>query len=79
MNLPLEDFIFSNPDWVSLPIRVWVGGLFLILFLLSLRYGPSGAIEAVKRIRWVFLVTLVAVVAWGIYGSIVLNPSPPLG
>ncbi len=51
MNLPVADFIFSNPDWVTLPVRIWVGSIFLVLFLLSLRYGRSGAINAVKRFR----------------------------
>ncbi len=78
MNQPVADFIFRNPDWVTLPIRIWVGGLFLVLFLLSLRYGPPGAVEMVKRFRWVFGATLIVVAAWGIYGSIVLN-GPPSG
>jgi uncharacterized membrane protein len=76
MNLPVADFIFRNPDWVTLPIQIWVGGLFLVLFLLSLRYGSSGAVEMVKRFRWVFGATLLAAAMWGIYGSIVLNGSP---
>jgi hypothetical protein len=75
MNLPFEAFIFSNPDWVSLPIRIWVGGVFLILFLLSLRYGPSGAVNIAGRFRWVFLAALVPAAAWGLYGSIVLGLS----
>ena len=76
MNLPLGDLIFTHPDWVSLPTRIWVGGMFLILFLVSLRYGPSRAVSIVLRFRWLFVATLIAVVAWGVYGSIVLNPSP---
>jgi len=75
MNLPVTDFIFRNPDWVTLPIRIWVGGLFLVLFLLLLSYGPSVAVEVVKRFRWVFITTLIVVAMWGIYGSIVLNGS----
>lgn len=78
MNLPVADFIFSNPDWVTLPVRIWVGSIFLVLFLLSLRYGRSGAINVVKRFRWPIAVTLAIVAAWGVYGSIVLNsPSAP--
>jgi hypothetical protein len=50
--------------------------LFLVLFLLSLRYGSSGAVEMVKRFRWVFGATLIAAAMRGIYGSIVLNGSP---
>lgn len=76
MNLPFADFIFRNPDLVTLPIRIWVGGLFVVLFLLSLRYGPSGALGTVKRFRWLFVATLIAAAMWGIYGSIVLNGSP---
>lgn len=75
MNLPFEDLIFSYPDWVSLPIRIWVGAVFLILFLLSFRYGPSGAVDVAVRFRWVFLATLVPAAAWGLYGAIVLGPS----
>jgi hypothetical protein len=79
MNLPVSDFIFSNPDWVTLPMRICIGGIFLILFLLSLRYGPSGAVETVKRYRWPLVVALVAAAGWGIYGSIVLGPSSLFG
>lgn len=74
MNLPFEDVILSHPDWVSLPIRIWVGSVFLILFLLSLRYGRRSGVRIVLRLRWVFVATLIVVVAWGVYGSIVLNP-----
>jgi putative copper export protein len=79
MNLPVADFIFSNPDWVTLPVRVWVGSIFLVLFLLSLRYGRSGAINAVKRFRWPIAATLASVAAWGIDGSIVLNSPSATG
>lgn len=79
MNFPLADFLFSNPDWVTLPIRIWLGGFFLVLFLLSLRYGRAGAINAVKRFRWPLAVTLIAVAGWGIYGSFVLGPSSRFG
>ena len=37
------------------------------------------AVWAIKQdlpVRWLFVATLIAVVAWGVYGSIVLNPSP---
>jgi hypothetical protein len=76
VNRPVADFIFRNPDWVNLPVRIRVGGLFLILLLLSLRYGPSGAVEVVKRFRWVFIAALIVVAVWAIYGSVVLNGSP---
>lgn len=79
MNLPVADFIFSNPDWVTLPARIWVGSIFLVLFLLSLRYGRSGAINAVKRFRWPIVATLAIVAAWGVYGSIVLNSPSATG
>ncbi len=79
MNLPVADFIFSNPDWVTLPVRISVGSIFLVLFLLSLRYGRSGAINAVKRFRWPIAATLAIVAAWGIYGSIVLNSPSATG
>jgi len=75
MNLPVSDFILLNPDWVTLPIRIGVGGLFLVLFVLSLRSGPSGAVEVVKRFRWAFVAPLCVAAAWGIYGTIVLNGS----
>ncbi len=77
MNLPVADFIFRNPDWVTLPVRIWVGSIFL--FLLSLRYGRSGAINAVKRFRWPIAATPAIVAAWGIYGSIVLNSPSATG
>lgn len=73
MNPPVADFIVGNPDWVNLPIRILVGGVFLVLFLLSLRYGRSGAISAIKRFRWPVAATLAIVAVWGVYGSIVLN------
>ena len=79
MNLPVADFIFSNPDWVTLPVRVWVSSIFLVLFLLSLQYRRSGAINAVKRFRWPIAATLASVAAWGIYGSIVLNSPSATG
>jgi hypothetical protein len=79
MNFPIADFIFNNPDWVSLPIRIWLGGIFLILFVLSLRYGPSGAVNAMQRFRWLCVATLVPAAAWGLYGAMVLGPSSWMG
>jgi hypothetical protein len=79
MTFPVADFIFSNPDWVTLPVRIWVGSIFLVLFLLSLRYGRSGAIDAVKRLRWPIAAGLAIVAAWGVYGSIVLNSPSATG
>ena len=54
---------------VNLPIRIWGGCWFLILLLLSLRYGPSGAVEGSSA----FVATLIAAAAWGAYGFIVLR------
>lgn len=79
MNLPVADFIVGNPDWVNLPISILVGGIFLVLFLLSLRYGRSGAISAIKHFRWPIASTLAIVAAWGVYGSIVLNSPSAAG
>ncbi|MEY2759367.1 MAG: hypothetical protein RIR33_3145 [Pseudomonadota bacterium] len=74
MNLPFERFIFINPDWTTLPIRIWLACVFLTLLVLAFRGGRSGAVEAARRYRWFFLATLIPAVAWGLYGYAVLNP-----
>jgi len=44
MNLPFERFIFTNPDWTTLPIRIWLACVFLTLLVLAFRGGRSGAV-----------------------------------
>lgn len=73
--LPINDFIFSNPDWASIPIQTVLGVLMVGLFLLSFRYGPKGAIDVVSRFRWLFVAALVLTTVWGLYAYSVLQPA----
>lgn len=72
--MPLNDFIFSNPDSAHIPIRIVLGLLLLTLFILALGFGRQRAVDIVGRFRWVVMAAFVAASAWGIYAYAVLRP-----
>lgn len=72
--IPVDDFIFRNPDWASIPIRTVLGVVLLVMFLLAIRRGPEGAVEVVSRFRWIVMAALAAASIWGMYAYTVLRP-----
>ena len=72
--MPLNDFIFSNPDWADIPIRIVLGLLLLTLFVLALSFGRQRVVDIVGRFRWVVMAAFVAAGAWGMYAYAVLRP-----
>lgn len=73
--LPLNDIIFSNPAMADIPIRIVLGVLFLMLFVVAIRYGPKGAVDVAGRFRWVFVAAIVPAAVWGLYAYSVLHPA----
>ncbi len=72
---PFQEFVFNNPEWVDLPMRILLGCLFLVMFLLSLRLGVNRAVQIASRFRLVLLTALLLVFAWMLFGYSVLNPN----
>lgn len=74
----LNQWIIENPMVIHIPIAFWVAGFSLLWICFVLRFGRAGAARRLHKRRVVFLVTLVAVSVWGIYGSLLFEKAPIL-
>lgn len=72
----LNNWILENPMAIHAPIAFWVAGFSFWWIVLAIRFGFGGASYRLGKRRIVFVVTLAAVGAWGIYSASLFEETP---